>query len=124
MRIILSILLFFIYYQVSAQDSIKLSIEDISNDGVVDTLKTFYQGGSGFGGSYVGIVNGKTNQYYELTDKGCFCDFKRVVLIPSELNKPENKPFLERIKNELLPEKSNQADPSLDWMIRSSFSHI
>lgn len=123
MRTILSILLFFIYYQVSAQDNINLTIEDINNDGIIDTLKTFYQGGSSFGGKYVGVVNGKTNQYHELTNEGCYCDFKSVVLIPSELNKPENKPFLKKIKSELLPEKSIEADPSLDWMIRSAFSY-
>jgi dTDP-4-dehydrorhamnose 3,5-epimerase-like enzyme len=91
---------------------------------VVDTLKSFYEGGSGFGGRYVQIINGKTNEIYELTNDGCFCEIKHTVLIPPELNKTENRFFLETIKEQLLPEKRTSPDPSLDWMIKSSFSNV
>src|SRR5690606_33551523 len=93
------------------QDNINITSGDFNKDGVIDTLKTFYDGGSGFGGNYVGVVNGKTNEYYELNDDRCFCEIKHTVIVPPELDKLENKPFLEKIKSELLPRRRNQADP-------------
>lgn len=124
MRKILTGILFLITYQFYGQQDIKINVDDFNNNGVADTLKTYYDGGSGFGGKYVGIVNGKTNEYFEMNNYGCFCDIKHIVLIPSELNKIENKLFLQVIKNELLPERRNEPDPSLDWILKGLFSNI
>ncbi|WP_430408856.1 hypothetical protein [Kordia sp.] len=123
MQKILTILLFLISYQVLGQRTIKVSVNDFNNDKVIDTLKTFYEGGSGFGGRYVQIVNGKTNEHFQLTNDGCFCEIKRTVLIPPALAKTENQPFLDVLKAELLPEKRNTPDASLEWIIKSAYAN-
>jgi hypothetical protein len=101
-----------------------LSVHDFNKDGAIDTLKSYYEGGSGFGGRFVSIINGKTNEIYELTNDGCFCEIKHTVLIPPELNKTENVLFLETIKKHLLPEKRTVPEASLDWIIQSSYSNV
>ena len=124
MRILLSILFLLIFLQASSQVDIKITNEDFNKDGVVDTLKTFYDGGSSYGGNYVGIVNGKTSEYYELSDYGGFNQIKLLVAVPPALDRSENLSFLVKIKEELLPKEKREADPSLDWMIKSTFSNI
>ncbi|WP_108870132.1 hypothetical protein [Aquimarina aquimarini] len=119
----LTLIFYLIFCQVFGQSDSKISLGDFNNDKAVDTLKSFYEGGSSFGGKHVQIINGKTNEMHELTNDGCFCEIKKTILIPSELNKTENQLFLETIKEQLLPEKKNVPDPSLDWIIRSSFSN-
>jgi len=120
----LIILLCLISCQVFGQRDIKISVDDFNKDGVIDTLKSFYKGGSGFGGKYVQIINGKTHEIYELSNDGCFCQIKDIILIPPELNKTENRLFLETIKKQLLPKKRNVPDASLDWIIKSSYSNV
>lgn len=117
------LLLYLVSYQVFGQNDLKITIDDFNKDGVVDTLKTFYKGGSSFGGNYAQIINGKTKDIYELNDDGCFCEIKHVVPIPPELNKDENRPFLETIKKHLLPKIKKAPDASLDWIINSSFAN-
>lgn len=124
MRRALIILIYMISCQVYGQRDIKVSVDDFNKDGVVDTLKSFYEGGSGFGGRYVQVINGKTNETHELTNDGCFCEIKRTILIPPELIKTENRLFLETIKEQLLPEKKNVPEASLDWIIKSSCSNV
>ena len=121
---ILAILLFFSISHVFGQRDLKINIDDFNNDKVIDTLKTFYEGGSGFGGRYVQIVNGKTNEMYELTNDGCFCDIKSTILIPPKLAKKENARFLEIMITRLLPKKRNNPDASLDWMIKSAYANV
>ena len=106
----LIILLCLISCQVFGQRDIKVNVDDFNKGGVIDTLKSFYQGGRGFGGKYVQIINGKTHEIYELSNDGCFCQIKDIILIPPELNKTENRLFLETIKKQLLPEKRNAID--------------
>jgi len=55
----LLILLFF--FKVSAQYNQEERIEDFNNDGVKDTLQSYYDGGSAFGSTYVKIIDGKSN---------------------------------------------------------------
>lgn len=124
MQRFLTLLLCLISLQASGQGDIKVSVDDFNKDGVIDTLKSFHEGGSAFGGKYVQIINGKTNEIFQLTIFGCFCEIKHTVLIPPELNKTENVPFLETITKQLLPEKRTVPDASLDWIIKSSFSNV
>ncbi|MDL2228599.1 hypothetical protein LJC30_06910, partial [Odoribacter sp. OttesenSCG-928-L07] len=100
----------------------KAIIEDFNNDGFRDTLTSFYDGGSGFGGNYIVLISGKTKERFELDDYGCFCDIKQIVLIPPELRKTSNKLFLETIKKELLPKKMNLPDASLQWLITANMN--
>ncbi|WP_299244601.1 hypothetical protein [uncultured Aquimarina sp.] len=109
-RIFLIVFSFSAYGQLSDE---KIKVEDFNKDTVSDTLK--------IGRGYVQIINGKTKEKHELSDYGCICDIKQVVSIPSELNKIENRLFLEVMKEELLPKQRNESDPSLEWMIKGAF---
>jgi len=95
-------------------------VKDFNNDGFIDTVKSYYDGGSGFGGVFVTLINGKTKENFELDSYGCFCDIKQIILIPPELKKANNKPFLEVIKNELLPPKMTVPEASLQWLIAAN----
>ncbi|MCD4665596.1 MAG: hypothetical protein K8R68_10020 [Bacteroidales bacterium] len=98
-------------------------LKDFNNDGYTDTLSSYYTGGSGFGGTYVTLVNGKTGENFELNNFGCFCNIKETILIPPKLKKESNKPFLDAIKNELLPEHRKSPDASLQWLITANLNH-
>lgn len=125
MKKILTIFLYLISSQVFGQQGNKIIVADFNKDGVVDTLNPFYDKGSSFRGGFVQIVNGKTNETFELVNDGeCFCQIRYVVLISPALNKPKNALFLEAFKKHLLPENRTVPDPSLDWIIRSSFSRV
>ncbi len=103
--------------------SAELIESDFDQDGFPDTLERNYEGGSGFGGTYATLTDGRTETKYELNSFGCFCHFKKVILIPQELDQSKNKPFLEAVKSELLPKKATEADPSLRWLIDAHLNH-
>lgn len=115
------IILSLISYLVFGQQNI---VKDINEDGVLDTLNSYYSGGSSFGGRYVKVTNGKTGEIHELNSAGSFSQIKKIILIPPALNKPENILFLDAIKNEMLPSERNLPDPSLQWIINGSYSNI
>lgn len=66
MRISLLILTGLLYCQVYGQSNLKVYVEDYNKDGVADTLKTYFDGGSGYGGKFVELVNGKTNEVHRV----------------------------------------------------------
>jgi hypothetical protein len=106
-----------------SQDYNKYDLNDFNNDGYVDTLKSYSAGGSGIGGTYISLVNGKSGEKFELNNDGYFCDFKQVILIPQSLRKEINKTFLEVIKSKLLPAKISVPDGSLEWLINANLNH-
>lgn len=97
----------------------KVYTYDINKDGYKDKVTSYFDGGSGFGGTFVKIVNGKTKEVFELDNSSSFGDIKKVILIPQALRKPANKTFLEEFKQELLPIKRDMPDPSLQWLIEA-----
>jgi hypothetical protein len=101
----------------------KTTFKDFNNDSVIDRLESYYDGGSGFGGTYVTAINGKTKEQFELNNFGCFCDIKQVILVPPELRKESNKPFLNAIVKELLPDKRKEPESSLQWIISANDNH-
>jgi hypothetical protein len=121
MRTILFILFIFNPLFVRSQD-VATEIADFNDDGHIDTLRSWSEGGSGFGGKYCQIINGATNEKYKLNTYGCFCRIKKTVLIPQALQKEQNRPFLEAIKNQILPARRESADPSLSWIIKANQS--
>lgn len=123
MKIFLTILVFIISVPLFGQRDTILKISDFNEDGYIDTLKSYYDGGSGFGGRYVKIANGKSDEIYEINSSGCFCEIRSTILVPPVLLESKNISFLEAIKNQLLPKRQNTADPSLDWIIKGSFHH-
>jgi hypothetical protein len=119
MKKLICIIIFLIPTILSGQRP-NIIIKDFNNDGYSDTLTSFYDGGSGFGGIYVTLINGNTKEKIELERSGCFCDIKNFVLIPPELKTESNRQFLEVVKDELLPGKMNMPDASLQWLISSN----
>jgi len=120
MRNILAILICLFFHQSFGQRGISVTIDDINSDGAIDTMKSFYDGGSGFGGKFIEIVDGMTNEVIELNTYGCFCRIKNVVLFPPVLNKPENEDLFKAIRNEILPAQ-DLPDASLRWLINGTY---
>ncbi len=96
--------------------------EDINRDGISDSICVFYDGGTGFGGWYLKMINGKTQEILEMDIWSCFCRTKSCVLIPPAFLKPQNKAFLDRAKKELFREERTVADPALQWIIDGQLS--
>ena len=114
----------FLFPAIVIGQNLNTIIEDFNNDGYIDTLKSDYYGGGSFGGTDVTLINGKTKENFELDSWGCFCDIKRIILIPPELREASNKCFLEVMKKELLPEKKNMPDASLQWVITANANGV
>ncbi len=119
---LVSIFICLISFQAFGQQEKSFKIQDFNHDGVVDTLRSFYEGGSGFGGNYVRIINGKSNEIYELNTHGCFCSIKKIISIPPALTDPGNIFFLEAMTKEIFPGEKNIPDASLQWIIEGSYS--
>lgn len=124
MRILVIILFCAIYTQLSAQGDEKVQIKDFNRDGVVDTLKTKYEGGSGFGGIFLELINGKTNEVHQATNFSSFGDIRYTVVLPPELDEIEDRPFIDIIKSELLPKNKKTPEGSLNWIIKGMQSNI
>ncbi len=90
---------------------------DINGDGVLDSMDASNSNGSGFGGRYCTIVNGKTGEKYTFDLEICFCTMRNEVSIPPNLLRPENALFKAKLEEELLPEKAAAPDPSLQWIL-------
>ncbi|PLX13736.1 MAG: hypothetical protein C0597_11160, partial [Marinilabiliales bacterium] len=118
----ISFLIVFISFHAFGQE-ISVKVKDFNDDGVLDTLKSFYEGGSGFGGKFCELINGKTKEIYELNTWGSYSQIKKCVIIPPALNKVENLKFLEAMNKEILPAKKNKPDASLQWILNSTFSN-
>jgi len=114
---VLITLLFLTSFACFGQRNKTVQVEDFNQDGVADTLVTWYEGGSGFGGQFMTITNGATGEKFALNNDGCFCEIKRVVILPEGLNKPENKAFLKTFEWEFFNEVRTQPDPSLQWIL-------
>lgn len=97
-------------------------IEDYNNDGYMDTLTSYYDGGSTYGGRFVTVINGKTKEKFEMDNFGGYYEMKQVVYIPPKLQRPENKSFLDAIKKELLPIKADFTEASLQWLITANMN--
>lgn len=122
----LVLLLFFhsILHSVHGQLEMDTTIKDFNQDGVQDTLLSYYDGGTGFGGWTAILANGKTDAIYSLNTDGCFCEMKRVIPYPDELRKTENIAFWEALKTAILPKRHLEPDASLQWMIAGAFAHF
>ena len=94
-----------------------LKIEDFNGDGYIDTLKSYYSGGSGFGGWYAELINGKSNEVYKLDSWSSFSDIRNITTIPEVLRKSENLDFLNTILSSIFSQIKDYPDPSLKWII-------
>lgn len=123
MKIFFILIFYCISIPVFAQRNLKIVVKDFNQDGFVDSLKTFYEGGSSSGGRYISIKNGKTNELLELENFSSFSEIKNIALIPSNLQKAENQKFLEEMKKYILPKQRKKPDPSLEWIINGTYSN-
>ncbi|MCE3227681.1 MAG: hypothetical protein K0S32_2232 [Bacteroidetes bacterium] len=122
MRFLTFIFLFIAFGFYSQEAKTEFIVKDFNSDGSTDSLKWFYDGGSGFGGYYYTLVNGKTKERVEVNTFACFCQINNVILIPQSLKKKENQGFLDALEKQMLPEKKLQADPSLQWILDGTMS--
>ncbi|KAA1246789.1 hypothetical protein [Aquimarina sp. RZ0] len=112
-----------IYFQVVGQRDLSVTIRDVNTDGIEDTIRSYYDGGSSFGGKFVTLTNGRSNEVFKMDSYGCYCAIKSTIVFPESLNKKENISFLEVMKKELLPVEKPFPDPSLDWILQGMHSH-
>lgn len=96
--------------------------KDFNQDGRKDSLGCTYDGGSGFGGMYCTLRNGRTKEVYTLDMYSCFCRIKKTIAIPPPLLLKENDGFLEAMTKNLFSEVRTAPDPSLQWILSASFS--
>ncbi len=101
---------------------VKIETYDINKDGFSDSVTFFYDGGSGYGGNYCSIVNGKNGQIFELNSASSFANVKNRIEIPKELLKKKNSAFLAVFREKLLPPKQTEADPTLQWILAAESS--
>ena len=94
-------------------------IKDFNGDGFKDTLTTYYDGGSGFGGKFISLINGKSKEIFEIDNNSCFCEILNIIPISNNLLKKENSSFLKIIEKELLPEKKEPTHPSFVWLLNA-----
>jgi hypothetical protein len=120
----LSFTLLFLGFQNLQAQTDETEIKDFNQDGVNDTLKVWYDGGSGFGGYYVKAQNGKTGQIYEMDTWTCFCEIKTIVPLPPDFDSSENAPFYKAITSKLFPTIKDDIDPTLDWIIQANLKSI
>ena len=79
-----------------------------------------YDGGSGFWGNYVYVINGKSHDCFSIDDEDCICNLIRIIPIPYVLLTKENKPFLKALEKQLFLENKSEKrmpDASLEWLI-------
>ncbi len=120
-----SLLFIFLFssFIVYSQFNEKTVIEDFNKDGVKDTLHSSYDGGSGFGGTNLRIVNGRTNESFKLDNYGAYSQIQSTVIIPEILNLEKNRPFYQVLEKRLFPKIRKKAEASLLWIINGIYHH-
>lgn len=123
-RSFLSFIFLFLGFQNLQAQTAQTEIKDYNQDGVIDTLEVWYDGGSGSGGYYAKAQNGKTGQSYEMDTWGCFCEIKTIVPLPPDSDSSENAPFYKAITSKLFPTVKEDIDPTLEWIIQANIKSI
>lgn len=123
MQTLISVLTVFITTISWGQGDTTIRINDFNADGFADTLSSWYDGGTGFGGYYAKITDGRSQQHYIMDSHSCFCDIRTSFPIPIPLLKTENEAFLTVIKEEISPEFRVKADQSLKWMLSAQINY-
>jgi len=105
-----------------AQFRDKEKVEDFNKDGVTDTLYTSIESGTSVSFKSIKITNGKTTETFEWHKEYAHSALKDIIVLPKALYRAENKPFLEIMKTEILPNKKD-INPSLQWILNGHFNH-
>ena len=106
----------------SAQDPFagheKVTKKDFNGDGLIDTLRRFSEGGSGFGGDFVILKDGKTGEEYAYNNWGSYGQFLRLIPFDNRLAKPESKGFKEALGQALFMDiPLGPLESSLAWLV-------
>ena len=92
-------------------------ITDFNDDGAVDKLSYSTSSGSGFGGRFISVTDGKTGKLFEVNTYGCFCQIRREVFFPKGIDTSFRKAI-----ESVLPERKTSPDGSLAWIIHGLFN--
>ncbi len=96
----------------------KTLVADFNSDGVKDTLKTRYDGGSGFSFTAVTLTDGRTKETFKYEANGGFGNFFRITAIEDKLLRKENEGFKKVIEDIIFGNyKYNDPDASLEWLL-------
>lgn len=92
--------------------------KDFNGDGLLDALTIRPDAGSGFGGDFVTLKDGKTGRTFAYNTWGSYGQFLRLIPFDDELMKPENKGFKEELERALFPGiQQGTIENSLAWLI-------
>ena len=96
----------------------KVTKEDFNKDGFIDTLTRLPDGGSGFGGDFVILKDGKTGEEYAYNNWGSYGQFLRLIPFDDRLAKPEYKGFKEALEQALFTDiPLGRLENSLSWLV-------
>jgi len=96
----------------------KVTKEDFNKDGFIDTLTRLPDGGSGFGGDFVILKDGKTGEEYAYNNWGSYGQFLRLIPFDNRLAKPESKGFKEALGQALFMDiPLGPLESSLAWLV-------
>lgn len=94
--------------------------KDFNGDGIIDSLSSLSDGGSGFGGEFVTLKDGKTGKTFAYNNWGSYGQFLRFIPFDNALLKPENKGFKEALEGALFPDiRPGNMDNSLAWLVEA-----
>jgi len=96
----------------------KVTKKDFNGDGFVDTLTCLSEGGSGFGGEFVSLKDGRTGKTYAYNNWGSYGQFLRLIPFDDRLAKPESKGFKEALEQALFMDiPLGRLENSLSWLV-------
>lgn len=96
----------------------KTLVADFNSDGIKDTLKTRYDGGSGFSFTVATLTDGRTKENFKYEAGGGFGNFFRITPIDDKLLRKENEGFKKTIEKIIFGNyKYNDPDTSLEWLL-------
>ena len=101
----------------------KIIKRDFDGDGFLDTLTAMVDGGSGFGGDFVTLKDGRTGRTFAYSSWRSYGRFLRLIPFDDDLMKPENKGFRTALEEALFPGiPQGPIENSLAWLI-DAYSH-
>lgn len=96
----------------------KTLVADFNSDGIKDTLKTRYDGGSGFSFTVVTLTDGRTKETFKYEACQGFGNFFQITPIDDKLLRKENEGFKKVIEKTIFGNyKYNDPDTSLEWLL-------
>ncbi len=115
------LILFFYSILCCSQYNERTVIQDFNYDTFKDTIHSSYQGGSGFGGTYAKVINGKTKHTFSIDLFHSYALIKNIITVPKQQFEKEHLLLTKALFREVLPKQRNTPDASLQWILNSQF---